>query len=126
MIQQQISYGSGPTNFTLTWPATMKPFIDPRKATRVDTDSYSGVRQSVFFRSDILKTLTVEHIPDADVSFWQPFIDYAVTGAVFTYYPDVTDLSTHADYTLNDTDVTPARVSSGMNKITMVFRLFVT
>ena len=122
MLLPKIVYGSGPTTLNFTFPPVNKPGTDELKAERTDTITSTGLKQSVFERTDTFKTLQMDYVPAADLANWAAFIAYAIEGGEFEYYPDATISGTHATYTLEDTDWKPQRNFRGYAKFTLVLR----
>lgn len=115
--------------FTPTFPATSKPTVS-RSALRHDDFTGDGVGQWVTDRVDKFLTLPFNFIPPEDVASWEAFLDYAIEGNVFTYYPDSTVSGTHTDYTLEDQDVKPqfafATPTGNWHKVTLTLRVYVS
>src|ERR1700756_2850312 len=90
LLLPQIVYdpGSGPTVLSFTYPPVQKPLIDERSAVRHDSITSSGLRQVALERVDIIKPLIMEYVPWEDLPAWAAFIDYAIEGGEFAYYPD--------------------------------------
>ena len=89
-----------------TYPPVEKPMLDPRdgderEGVRSDSFTLSGLRQSMFYRADEFKRLTMKDVPIADISNWRDFIDYAHEGGSFRFYPDAT-LTAFDEYILED------------------------
>lgn len=75
-----------------------------RAAVRHDNVSSAGVRESVLERVDEFLELTMESIQSgADLANWRAFLDHALTGAPFAYYPDG-DATAFDNYVLEDTE----------------------
>ena len=65
-------------------------------AVRHDNVSTAGVRESVLERTDEFLEFTMEFIKTGtDLANWQAFLDHALTGAAFTYYPDSAQTGWH-------------------------------
>jgi hypothetical protein len=91
-------------------------------AARHDNVSAAGIRESVLERTDEFLEFTMEFIKSgSDLSNWQSFLDHALTGAVFSFYPD-SSLSAFTYYLLEDSDVTVARKAPGVYSLTMKMR----
>lgn len=99
--------GTGPVTFTPTYPAVQKPGADELDAIRHDSDTISGIRQSIFERIDVYRTLQFDSVPQSDEANWTAFMTYALTGGSFNYYPDST-LTPFITFTLDDTNWAPA------------------
>jgi hypothetical protein len=120
----QIIYdpGTGPVTLSFTFPPIQKPLLDDREAVRHDSITSSGLRQSALERIDIIKPLQMEYIPWEDWPNWQPFIDAALTGIDFAYYPDAS-LPDFQTFELVETSFNPKYSFRGISKFSMNFRL---
>jgi hypothetical protein len=105
-----------------TFPPVQKPRIDDRTAVRHDSYTSSGLRQSALERVDIIRHLQMDYVPWADLPAWEPFIDYAVTGGDFQYYPDAT-LTAFQTFELLDDGFTPSYNVRGLTKFTLKLHL---
>jgi hypothetical protein len=114
--------GTGPITLTFTYPPVQKPYLDERHAVRHDSMSSSGIRQSTTERVDIVKVLNMESLPWVDLPAWGAFIDYAIQGGSFQFYPDAT-LPNFQTWELMDDHVAPRFAFISMSKVTMQFRL---
>jgi hypothetical protein len=75
-----------------------------KTAVRHDNLSTCGVRESVLERVDEFLEFSLEWIqPGTDLDNWRAFLDHALTGAPFAYYPDAAQAS-FANYVLEDTE----------------------
>jgi hypothetical protein len=98
--------GVGDVTLNFTYPPVQKPGTDDEEATRHDSITCSGLKQSVWERTDEFKILQMDYVPMADLPDWKDFIKYALTGGEFKYFVD----STEPDwvmYTLEDTEFRP-------------------
>lgn len=120
----KIIYDAGGGNVTLafTYPPTKKPDGDVLVATRTDSISLSGRKQSIYRRTDIFKDLQMDFVPSEDMIEWQAFIEYALTGGPFSYYPDADVPLVHNDWTLEDTNWNPAFLFLGMDDFKLRIR----
>lgn len=114
--------GTGPVTLTFTWPPVSKPGANKRTATRFDSDTLSGYRQSFTTHVAQYLTLQMDAVPQADLGNWATFIDFAIRGPAFDYYPDATSGS-FKTYTLNDTDWDPSFAYRTMAKFKIEMRL---
>jgi hypothetical protein len=114
--------GSGAVDLLFSWPPVSKPAALERQAVRHDSDTISGIRQSFLERIDQFWTLQMDYVPQEDQTAWAAFLDYALTGGQFTYYPDQTDLGTSTLYTLDDQDWTPDYAFRDFDKFKLRFR----
>lgn len=87
-------------------PPTSKPYTS-KAATRTDTFSTSGVKQSVWLRTDELMPIVMQLVQVGDdIAAFDAFMTYALEGGDFSWYPDA-DVNTSALYTLDDTSWKP-------------------
>jgi hypothetical protein len=117
--------GTGVIDFIPSFPAVNKTPFGPRIATRHDSTTTSGLRQSVLERIDIMKILDFVTVPESDMSNWDAFFSYALGGGQFTYYPDSTDDLIYIDYSLEDVEWKPKRIAPGFYSFSMTMRLWV-
>ena len=122
--------GGGATTLLFTYPPIQKPNTledgsgDERKREGVDSITQSGLKQSITFRIDTFRTLNLENVPMADLPNWRAFMDYALTGGQFDYYPDQT-LGTFSTWTMEELDWPPKYNFYGMSKFSFKMRLLV-
>lgn len=114
MAYPKIVYNSTTLNFT--YPPRHVPAYDAA-AVRHDNIASSGVLEVISERTDLLMEFDVEVIPSADVSGWKAFLDWAVKGQTFDYYPDAS-LSAFTTYTLENTAANIARRTPGTWQLT--------
>src|SRR5882724_4196130 len=99
---------AGPTVLAFTYPNVGKPESpdtgagDEMDAVRHDTITCSGLKQSILERIDVFKTLQMDNVPMADLAAWRTFLNYALQGGQFDYYPDASDDFTFDTWTLED------------------------
>lgn len=103
--------GGGDVEFTPTYPPMGKQPLDCLSATRHDSITSSGIKQSVLERIDDVMTLTFSWVPQSDLASWKAFMLYALAGGVFAYRPNAADNTVWGDYTLDSQDWTPKRVA---------------
>lgn len=77
--------GSGAVTLQFTYPPISKPGTDELTATRHDSDTISGIRQSIIERIDEYRTLQMDFVPQADEANWSAFMLYALTGEPSRY-----------------------------------------
>ena len=95
-------------------------------AVRHDNVASSGVRESVLERIDNYLDLDLEWVGlGSDVQAWAQFMNYALQGGVFAYYPDSLQSSV-TNYWLEDTNWTAAYKSPGQYGFHLKFRQVVT
>lgn len=110
--EQTLSFVSPPTRQPATW----------KIAVRHDNVSSAGVRESVLERVDQFLEINLDWIRSgADVANWQSFLDYALTGSAFAYYPDAS-VNSFTNYTLEDTDVRIEFKAAGVYTLAMKWR----
>jgi hypothetical protein len=119
----QIAYdaGLGLTFLNFTYPDVQKPMADPLDALRHDSITSSGLRQTVTERVDTLKDVNLENIPWVDLPALATFMNYAIGGGSFRYYPDVT-ASAYDTWELVDTKFDPKWNARGLSKCTLKLR----
>jgi hypothetical protein len=117
--------GSGIVDFSPTWPPTKKPGFDSLDATRHDSITSAGEKQSVFERIDQRLALNFTSIPSSDLTAWNAFLMFALSGANFTYFPDNTIETTFFEYTLEDEKVVPAWIAPGWYSLKINMLLYV-
>jgi hypothetical protein len=85
----KIVYPSGgASSFTFHLPPRMVPYRD-YAVVRFDNRASSGVTESLFVRQDDYIAFTMEYVwNDQDVANWDAFMQVALTGETFDYYPD--------------------------------------
>src|SRR5256885_1445267 len=94
------------TTLVFTYPPVEKPMTlgndgDELEAVRNDSITLSGLRQSMYFRTDEFKHLIMSNVPIADMTAWKAFMNFAQQGDSFLYYPDST-LSAYDEWLLED------------------------
>jgi hypothetical protein len=116
--------GGSETMLTFSAPARFVPGY-ARQAVRHDNVSGAGIRESVLERIEDVVEIALEWIPAADLAAWQAFLDHALTGAIFAYYPDA-GLSSFTNYLLEDTEVILAGKSPGQYSVRLKMRKQIT
>jgi len=114
--------GTGAVTFTPTYPNMQKPYMDDFEAVRHDSITSSGIRQSMVERVDRIKPVNFEFVPWSDLTNWQNFLNYAIQGGSFSYYPDST-LTGFQTWELVEDKVSPTFVCIGFSKIAFSLRL---
>lgn len=118
---------SGGTAQTLSF--TAPPRQQPgylKTAVRHDNISTAGIRESVLERIDTFIEFTVDYIrPGSDLDGWSAFLDYALTGAPFAYYPDAEQTGS-ANYLLENTNAQAQYKGAGIYSLSLKFRALVT
>jgi hypothetical protein len=114
---------AGGTEQTLNF--TSAPRQQPgysKSAVRHDNISTAGVRESVLERIDTFLELSVEYIQAGNgLAGWSAFLDFALAGAPFAYYPDASQ-SAFINCLLEDTGETVAYVAPGIYSVKVKFR----
>lgn len=101
------------TTLSFTYPPVEKPGIDDLDGVRNDSLALCGLRQSMFYRTDTFKHLTMSNVPMIDLPYWKLFFDYAMQGGSFLYYPDAT-ASAYDEWLLESSGgSSPSTASSG-------------
>ncbi len=99
--------GLGDFTFTPTYPAIGRQPNDGLAATRHDSITSSGIKQSVLERIDDVMTLSFPFVPLSDMTAWKTMMTWLLAGNVFAYFPNSAVPTIWADYTLDDMDWTP-------------------
>lgn len=90
MANPKIIYdpGTGPTTLNFLRPPRRVPAYFT-EAVRHDNISSAGVREAIFLRADNFLEFEMEWVASgADVQAWNSFLQYALKGGQFSYYPD--------------------------------------
>jgi|SRR5579859_1021353 len=128
MANPQIIYTpAGGTQQTLSFmsPPQQQPGY-LKTAVRHDNISTSGIRESVLERVDQFTELSLNWIrAGTDLANWTAFLDFALTGAAFAYYPDAS-LTAYTNYVLENTDATLAYKAAGVYALKLKFRVLVS
>ncbi len=96
-----------------------------KTAVRHDNISTAGVRESVLERIDTFLEFTVDYIrAGSDLAAWSAFLDYALTGAPFSYYPDSSQSGSQS-YLLENTDATIQYKGPRVYSLAVKFRALV-
>jgi|SRR5579863_4323943 len=114
---------------TATGTVTLNFQYPPRRApaylysaTRHDNVSSAGVRESIFERLDQFATLEMDWVlSGADVTAWSSFMQYAMNGGPFSYYPDSSQAA-FTNYWLEDTNWNAAYKRPGKYSFKVKFR----
>ena len=117
---------SGGTEQTLNFvsPPTRQP--SPWKlAVRHDNISSAGVRESVLERVDQFFEINLDWIrAGTDLANWQAFLDHALTGAAFAYYPDGS-IASFTNCVLEDTETKVEFKAPCVYSLAMKWRLLI-
>lgn len=119
LITPKIVWPSGGvTTLTFAYPPRFVPYRT-YKTTRTDNIASSGVKETIFQRTDKFLVFTMEYVKiGADIAAWDAFVTSALQGIPFDYYPDST-LGSLTTYTLFDTTWDPAYKSVGAHTFQM-------
>ena len=117
--------GGSEQTLTFAFPPQQQPACF-KSAVRHDNVSTAGIRESVLERTDDFLELSLPWIrAGSDLAAWQAFLDHALPGASFTYYPDAGQ-ATFANYLLEDTETKLEWKTPGVYTITLKLRKLVT
>ncbi len=117
--------GQGPVTLNFQRPARFVPAYY-YSAVRHDNVASSGVRESVYERSDQFLEFEMEWVASGtDVQAWSSFMQYALKGGQFSYYPD-SSLTAFTNYWLEDAEWIPRWKARGMYTFRMKMRQVVT
>ena len=116
-----------------TWGATLTFLRPPRsvpgkvlKAVRTETITSAGVKEILLQRLDEFLSFTMAWVKlGADAAAWDAFMNSALQGNAFDYYPDAS-LPDFSTWTLEDTDYERAYRSAGEFTFAVNFRKFVS
>jgi len=93
-----------------------------KAAVRHDNLSTAGIRECVLERVDQFLELSMDWIQAGnDLANWQAFLDHAMTGEPFAYYPDA-DLPAFTNYVLEDTEARIEYKAPGAYSVTLKLR----
>jgi hypothetical protein len=118
---------AGGTEQTLSFvrPPRQQPAYS-KAAVRHDNVSACGVRESVLERIDEFLELSLEWIQSgADLENWRAFLDHALTGAPFAYYPNAAQPG-FTNYVLEDSETQIEYQSPGAYTLRLKLRKLVT
>lgn len=117
--------GSGPTTLTFLHPPHKVPAYE-YNAVRHDNISSAGVREAVLERVDTFLEFEMEWVAaTGDVQAWNQFMQFALGGGRFGYYPDAS-LPSFTNYWLEDTTWTAAYKAPGQYTFKLKFRQVVS
>ncbi len=110
---------------SFTFPPRQLPAYH-KVAARHDNLSTTGIRESLLERAEEFLDLSVDWIQaGSDLDNWRNFLDYALTGAPFAYYPDASD-SSFTNYVLEDTEARLEYRAPGRYSLALKFRVSLT
>lgn len=114
-----------PATFTFARQPRNLPAYN-RVAKRHDNLSTAGVKEVIVERVDSFLEITMEWVSiGADVNGWDMFMQNALQGVQFSYYPDGTQ-SAYANYTLEGTDWEAEYKAAGQYSFKLLFRQVVS
>jgi hypothetical protein len=130
MTTPKITYNDAtgqPQTLQFLYPPTSKPLFN-KQAKRSDTFSTAGIRQTVLQRvNDSLPIQMVTILNDGqDNVQWQSFLDWAVTGGPFEYFPDSQNLEDHYTCFLLESDAQLSFSVSGIFSFSGTFQREIT
>ncbi len=127
MANPKIVYdpGTGPQTLTfLRQPRRVPAYYS--QAVRHDNIATSGVREAILERADNFLEFDMQWVASgADVQAWNSFMQYALKGGLFSYYPD-SSLTTFTNYWLEETAWKPDYKGPGQYAFKMKFRQVIT
>ena len=109
MAYPKIVYNSLTLNFS--YPGRRVPDYE-KEVIRHDNIASSRKAELVFEGADVFLSMDIEVIPQADLAAWESFLDWALQGNTFDYYPDA-DVASSTTYTLENKNLTIARRTPG-------------
>jgi len=92
------------TTVTFTTPPVKKPGPYPtadQEGVGAASIALGGNKQVMWWRTDTFFHLIMDDVPWADMSMWEAFVQYALQGGSFLYYPDSTGTA-YDEYWLDD------------------------
>jgi hypothetical protein len=93
-----------------------------KAAIRHDNISTAGVRESVLERIDAFLQFTMDYIQaGSDLEDWSAFLDYALQGGPFAFYPDASQTAS-VNCLLENTDAQMAYKAPGLYSLTLKLR----
>jgi len=117
--------GTGPVTLTILRPMRFQCGGD-YEATRHDNIASSGVPEHILERIDSFFDFTIEWVGvGADLSAWNAFVLYALTGGQFQYFPDGAQPG-YTNYWLEGTNWKAPYKSPGQKTFKMRWRQVVT
>lgn len=119
MAYPKIVYNT--TTLLFSFPPVDKPGANELVAERHDSYSTSGLKQSVWERTDEYLELQMKFVPQTDLAAWTAFLQWALQGNSFYYYPDA-DVDSFTTFTLDDTSWKPGFNFKTISKFTLRMR----
>ncbi len=113
--------GASPQTLNFVLPPARQPGTWT-VAVRHDNVATSGVRESVLERVDQFLEINLDWIRSgSELAAWQAFLDHALTGATFDYYPDASSPSS-TTCVLEDTETRLEFKAAGFYSLTLKLR----
>jgi hypothetical protein len=110
--EQTLNFSAPPSRQPATW----------KSAVRHDNVASAGVRESVLERVDQFLEINLDWIrAGTDLANWQSFLDHALTGAAFSFYPDAA-VPSFLNCLLEDTEARIEFKAPGVYSLTLKFR----
>src|SRR5258707_3352038 len=83
--------GTGNVGLRFTYPPTGKPDLgdgagDELQPLRYDSFTLSGLKQSVYVRTDVFRILHLTSVPFSDLPGWREFMTFAQTRGQFHFH----------------------------------------
>jgi hypothetical protein len=117
--------GTGPTTLAFQRSPRRVPAYFARTE-RKDNVSSAGVHETIFLRTDNFLEFEMEWVAiGSDVQAWNTFMQYALQGGQFSYYPD-SSLTSFTNYWLEDAVWKPDYKAPGQYTFKLKFRQVVT
>lgn len=117
--------GTGPVTLAFTYPPRNVAAYNS-VATRHDNIASSGARESILERVDSFLEIEMQTVLlGTDVTHWNAFMQYALQGGQFAYYPDASK-GAFTNYWLEQTTWTAAYKAPGLYSFKLKFRQVVT
>jgi hypothetical protein len=127
MANPKIVYdpGTGPTTLSFQRAPRLVPAYS-LAADRHDNVATSGVRESIYLRTDAFLEFEMEWVASgSDVQAWSSFMNFALKGGSFSYYPDSSQTA-FTNYWLEDTSWDAAYKVPGQYRFKLKFRQVTT
>ena len=128
MSNPKITYtpqGGAEQTLNFVFPPRQLPGYQ-KTAVRHDNVSTAGLRESVLERVDEFLEFSMDFIKSGtDLANWQTFLDHALAGAAFAYYPDAAQ-SAFTNYVLEDTEASIEWKAPGVYTLTLKLRKQIT
>ena len=112
-----------------TYPDVQKPGPhdgngDHLVGQRSDRISISGLKQSIYWRTDQMRDFQLDDVPFSDLPTCRAFFDWAIPGGTWDHYADA-DAGEFTTFTLEDTEWKPQFNVRGLVKFSFTGRKYV-